>query len=236
MASSAEGPRAAAVVVAGGAGRRMGGGAPKQYLPLLGEPVLLRAVRAFVDHPGIDDVVVVLPADDAAEPPEWLAGLPVTVVAGGAARGDSVRAGLAVVPEAAETVLVHDGARPLVSAAVIGRVLAAARRGGAIAAVAVTDTVQEVGPTGVILSTPDRARLRAAQTPQGFPRAELVEAYRRAARDRFAATDDAAVYARYAGPVRVVEGAPENIKVTRPGDLEVAEVFARRLLRGGERG
>lgn len=217
--------RAAAVVVAGGSGRRFGGPVRKQYLEVGGEPVLLRAVRPFLDHPRIASVVVVLPPDDVADPPTWLAGLPVTIVAGGAERGDSVFNGLMAVDGVADRVLVHDGARPFVSADVIDRVLDA--EGGAIAAVPVTDTIQRVDGAGVIVETPDRSALWQAQTPQGFPRAALVDAYRRARAEGVAATDDAAVFARYAGPVRVVMGEHRNLKVTRPGDLPLAEAIAR---------
>ena len=215
----------AAVIVAGGSGRRMGGGIRKQYLALRGEPVLLHAVRAFAAHPEIGGVVVVLPPEDAASPPAWLAPFGVMVVAGGAERGDSVWNGLQAVGEAVERVLVHDGARPLVSAEVISRVVAACAKGGAIAAVPVTDTIQEAGADGVITGTPDRSRLWRAQTPQGFPRAALVEAYRRVRAEGVVLTDDAAVFARYAGPVRVVPGAEDNLKVTHPADLPVAEAL-----------
>lgn len=227
--SSAEG-LAAAVVVAGGSGRRMGGAVRKQYLELLGEPVLLRAVRPFVEHPGVGVVVVVLPPEDAASPPAWLTGLGVRIVAGGEERGDSVWNGLLATPEDAPVVLVHDGARPLVSREVIGRVLEAARAGPAVAAVPVADTIKEVGEGGLVLATPARARLWAAQTPQGFPRPVILDAHRRAREEGFRGTDDAALCERFGIPVRVVEGAPENLKVTRPLDLAAAEALVRRLL------
>lgn len=227
MTSSAERGPAAAVVVAGGAGTRMGGGTRKQYLLLDGEPVLLRAIRPFLAHPEIGAVVVVLPPDDAAAPPDWLRALPVDVVPGGAERGDSVWNGLQAVPPSTDRVLVHDGARPLVSGDVITRVLDACGNAGAIAAMPVTDTIQEVDGEGSIVGTPDRSRLWRAQTPQGFPRAALVDAYRRAREDGIAFTDDAAVFARYAGAVRVVPGADENLKVTRPADLAVAAALLR---------
>ena len=219
--------RAAAVIVAGGSGTRFGGPVRKQYLRIGGEPVLLRAVRPFLAHPRISSVVVVLPADDVADPPEWLAGLPVHIVAGGAERADSVLAGLRAVAEEVDRVLIHDGARPFVSTGVIDRVLDA--EGGAIAAVPVTDTIQQVDAGGVIIHTPERSTLWQAQTPQGFPRAAILDAYRRAAEEGVAATDDAAIYARCANPVRVVMGAYENLKVTRPEDLPIAEAIATGL-------
>jgi 2-C-methyl-D-erythritol 4-phosphate cytidylyltransferase len=217
--------RAAAVVVAGGSGTRLGGPVRKQYLEIGGVPVLLRAVRPFLEHPRIASVVVVLPPDDVADPPRFLAGLPIAIVAGGAERGDSVFAGLTAVSDDVDRVLIHDAARPFVSADVIDRVLDA--DGGVIAAVPVTDTIQRVDADGVIVDTPDRSTLWQAQTPQGFPRAALLDAYLRARADGLAATDDAAVFARYAGPVRVVMGAHRNLKVTRPDDLPVAEALAR---------
>jgi len=213
------------VIVAGGSGRRVGGPVRKQYLEIDGVPVLLRAVRPFLDHPRIHQTVVVLPADDVEAPPPWLAGLGVRIVAGGAERGDSVRNGLAALPDDVGLVLVHDGARPFVSRGVIDRVLKAAPL-GAIAAVPVTDTIKQVDEDGTIAGTPDRARLWQAQTPQGFPRAGLLRAYERAREDGVAATDDAALYERYVGPVRVVMGSYRNLKVTRPADLPVAEALA----------
>lgn len=218
--------RAAAVIVAGGAGRRIGGPVRKQYLQVAGQPVLLRAVLPFLHHPRIHQTVVVIPPDDAAAPPPWLAELGVRVVAGGAERGDSVWNGLRAVGDDVELVLVHDGARPFVDVGVINRVLEACVDGGAIAAVPVTDTIKEVREDGTITGTPDRARLWQAQTPQGFPRAALVRAYTQARDEGVAATDDAALYERYAGPVKVVAGSYRNLKVTRPEDLPVAEALA----------
>ncbi len=225
-ASSAEAPAAVAIVVAGGSGRRMGGAVRKQYLEVGGVPVLQRAITPFIGHPRIGSVVVVLPPEDVEAPPGWLAGLPVTIVAGGAERGDSVWNGLLATSEDAPMVLVHDGARPFVTAEIIDRVLDGCAEGGAIAAVQVTDTIKEVGPGGVILATPDRSRLWSAQTPQGFPRAALVRAYERAREEGVAATDDAALFERYCGPVRVVAGSERNLKVTRPADLALAEALA----------
>lgn len=201
----------------------------KQYLTIGGQPVLLRAILAFLHHPRIARVVVVLPAEDVDAPPPWLQGIDVVLAAGGAERGDSVRAGLALVADC-DRVLIHDGARPFVDRGTIDRVLDA--EGGAIAAVPVTDTIKQVDESGTITGTPDRARLWQAQTPQGFSYAAILHAYDRAAEDGLAATDDAALHERYAGPVRVVMGSPRNMKVTRPEDLAVAEAIAAELSRG----
>lgn len=216
------------MIVAAGAGTRFGGPVRKQYLRIGGEPVLLRAIRPFLHHPRISRVVVVLPPEDVADPPPWLAKLPVLIVAGGAERGDSVLNGILATPDDAASVLIHDGARPFVSAGTIDRVLDASAHEGAIAAVPVTDTIQQVDATGFIGRTLDRSTLWHAQTPQGFPRAGMLAAYRRAKEEGISGTDDAGLYARYAGPVRVVMGGYDNIKVTRAEDLRIAEVIAAR--------
>jgi 2-C-methyl-D-erythritol 4-phosphate cytidylyltransferase len=214
-------------MAAGGAGRRMGG-VRKQYLELAGEPLLLHALRPFLAQTSVEWVVVALPADDP-EPPAWLAHLDARIrtVPGGVERGDSVRAGLEAVPEDADVVLVHDAARPLVRAAVIERAIAEAATGvGAVVSVPVADTIKVVAD-GVIAETADRSRLWQAQTPQAFPRAMIVDAYRRAAADGAAATDDAALVERYGGRVVVVEGDRSNLKVTTEADLAVAEALLR---------
>lgn len=221
--------RAALIVPAGGAGRRLGG-TPKALLPLNGRPMLHHALVPFLAQPSVEWIVIALPAEFAAAPPEWLAGLDerIRIVEGGAERGDSVRRALAAVPAGAEAVLVHDGARPLVTAAIVERALAAAARGlNVVAAVPVTDTIKQVDEGGRIVATPDRRLLWAAQTPQAFPRAVLAEAYARADREGLLATDDAALVARYGGTVTVIEGDPENIKVTTPADVRVASALLR---------
>lgn len=220
-------PLVGAVVVAAGEGRRMGG-VRKQYLPLAGRPVLEWSLRAFLDHPGVSVVVAVLPPEDVATPPAWLRDLPVELAAGGRERADSVRSGLERLPAGTATVLVHDGARPLVSREVVDRVLAGAARGAVLPVVPVSDTVKEVDPRGRVERTVDRANLRLAQTPQGFPLEALRRAHARALREGWAVTDDALLFERCGWPVRVVEGAAENLKITGPSDLSLAE----RLLRG----
>jgi 2-C-methyl-D-erythritol 4-phosphate cytidylyltransferase len=214
----------AAVLPAGGSGLRMGGdGVRKQYSELAGEPVLLRAIRPFLEHPDVEWVIVALPADDVAHPPFSLPS-GVSVVPGGARRGDSVLNGLRAVPDVAEIVLIHDAARPLVTPAVLERVLDAIDWDtGAIAAIPVADTLKRVDEAGTIAATVDRGALWRAQTPQGFPRAMVVEAYERGASDGIVATDDAALVEHYGGRVVVVEGDPRNLKITRPEDLRLAE-------------
>jgi len=231
--------RAVAVLPAAGAGRRMGG-VRKPLIELAGEPMLLHALRPFLAHPAVVQAIVALAPQEAQRPPEWLTTLDprIRVVAGGAERGDSVRNGLEAVPGDADVVLIHDAARPLVSAAEVERAIAAAAQGvGAVVAVPVVDTLKQADERGHVIGTRERAGLWQAQTPQAFPRAMIVEAYRRAARDGVTATDDAALVERYGGAVVLIEGSRANIKVTTPHDLELARALlaARRdAPQGGE--
>jgi 2-C-methyl-D-erythritol 4-phosphate cytidylyltransferase len=214
----------------------MGGARPKQYLDLAGVPVLLRAIRPFAAHPDVLSTVVVLPPPDAAVPPPWLADLvgdSLRLAAGGEARTDSVRAGLAALPPECSLVLVHDAARPLTGSATVSAVIAAAREGyGAVAAVPLGDTLKEVrqeGPTLRVLRTVPRDGLWRAQTPQGFPRPLLEHALAVAARDGYTGTDDAELVERAGGVVTIVPDSPDNLKITTPDDFDVA----RRLLDSG---
>jgi 2-C-methyl-D-erythritol 4-phosphate cytidylyltransferase len=218
------------VIVAAGEGRRFGGSVRKVYRELCGVPLLLHAVRPFASHPDVAHVTVVLSPEDAAAPPEWLSsvmGSNLTVIAGGEERGDSVAAGLAALPESCSVVLVHDGARPLALPAVIDAVIREARGGvGAVAAVALRDTLKRTAPDSDparIQETIPRDHLWRAQTPQGFPRAMLAEAYRQAGADRSRATDDASLVEATGVPVVIVPDSPRNIKVTTADDLELAE-------------
>lgn len=220
--------RAAAIVPAGGAGTRMAdAGVRKQYLELAGEPILLRALRPLLADARIEWIVVALPPEDLGSPPFPLPD-GVIAVAGGDSRGESVRNAMAAVPEAADVVLIHDGARPLLSDVVVDRTLQAVADGaGAIAAIPVVDTLKRVADNGAIRGTVDRSGLWRAQTPQAFPRVMIEDAYRQAAVDGVTATDDAALVERYGGRVVVVEGDTRNIKVTRPEDLALAALLLR---------
>jgi 2-C-methyl-D-erythritol 4-phosphate cytidylyltransferase len=221
------------VVVAAGQGTRVGGEVPKQYLPIDGVPVLLRAVRPFASHPEVLQVVVVLSSADARQPPEFLVpltGEALVLAAGGRERADSVASGLQALRAECEIVLVHDGARPFVDRAVIDAVIAHARAGqGAVAAVPVSDTLKEAAetdPTRVGRTVP-RAGLWRAQTPQGFPRPVLESAYAAAGACAGGATDDAALVEAAGGVVRLVPDSPRNLKITTREDLAVAEAIAR---------
>lgn len=231
--------RVGVAVPAAGLGRRMGG-RRKPWLELLGEPLLVHALRPFLARPDVTAVRIALGADDAADPPEWLAALDprVEVVAGGSTRALSVARAVAALPDDVDVVLVHDAARPLVSDAVVGRVVEAASRGvGAVAGLPATDTVKVVDDEGRIVDTPDRDRIWLAQTPQGFPAPMIRQALVRLEADgglRDRVTDDASVVeAAGGGPVRMVEGDPGNLKVTLPADLPLASFLLRRATGGG---
>jgi len=227
-------PDVGVVVVAAGAGVRAGPPADelKQFRSILGVPMLLRALRPFTSHPDVALVVIAVPAGVATRPPEWLAtlvGERLALVAGGASRAQSVRAGLAALPAGAGVVLVHDGARPFVSRETIDAVIAKARAGvGAVAAVPVSDTVKEVVEGNRITKTVSRERLWRAQTPQGFPRDMIERAYALLANGD-AASDDATMCERAGLPVEVVPDTAYNFKVTTADDFRIAEALARDL-------
>ena len=237
-------PDVGVVVVAAGAGVRAGPGEPKQFRPILGVPMLLRALRPFTAHPEVSYVVAVVPPGYADKPPEWLGkalGQRLTVVAGGAQRVDSVRAGLEALPAGTAVVLVHDAARPFVSRGTIDAVIARARAGvGAVAAVPASDTLKEIGqggahrPTPRIARTVDRERIWRAQTPQGFPRQMLSDAYAQLGgtapqNGQGVPSDDSEVCERAGFPVELVPDSPYNVKITTADDFRIAEALAREL-------
>ncbi|MGQ0703930.1 MAG: 2-C-methyl-D-erythritol 4-phosphate cytidylyltransferase [Gemmatimonadales bacterium] len=242
-------PDVGVIIAAAGQGERLGGSVPKQFQPIAGVPMVLRAIRPFLAHPAVVEVVVVLPPDrDGPGIPPWLADLcgdRLRVVAGGATRTESVAEGLRVLSPTCSVVLVHDGARPFPDPDVISTVIEVARRGqGAVAAVPVTDTLKEAEPSEterrvpsaeprVVIRTLPRTSLWRAQTPQGFPRALLEQAYARARAERTRATDDAALIERIGGKVLLIRDSAINLKVTDPDDLQLAEALARGLSGGG---
>jgi 2-C-methyl-D-erythritol 4-phosphate cytidylyltransferase len=229
----------AAILTAAGSGSRFGGDVPKALARLRGEALVVHAARRL-RAAGIDVIVVTAPATHrrlvaeslAASPA--LAGTGISVVDGGPSRQASVAAGLAALDEAADVVLVHDAARALTPPRLIADVVAAVRggRGAVVPGLPVTDTIKEVGPeeddgAAPVRATPDRARLRAVQTPQGFDRALLDAAHaagaRRAADETSAATDDAALVEALGATVWVIPGHWLAMKITTASDLELAE-------------
>jgi 2-C-methyl-D-erythritol 4-phosphate cytidylyltransferase/2-C-methyl-D-erythritol 2,4-cyclodiphosphate synthase len=219
----AKSERTAAILVAAGRGLRAGAGGPKQYRTIGGKTVIFRAMEPFCTHPHVFAVQPVLNPDDTALFNEAARGLRhQPAAAGGATRQASVHAGLeALAAQKPDIVLIHDAARPFVSQALISRAIdAASRTGAAIPVVAVTDTVKLIDAGGNIEATPERARLRIAQTPQAFRFEVILAAHRRAARDgRNDFTDDAAI-AEWAGlTVATFEGDAANMKLTTPEDF-----------------
>ncbi|QOZ77148.1 bifunctional 2-C-methyl-D-erythritol 4-phosphate cytidylyltransferase/2-C-methyl-D-erythritol 2,4-cyclodiphosphate synthase [Bradyrhizobium sp. CCBAU 53351] len=219
----AKSQRTAVVLVAAGRGLRAGAGGPKQYRVIGGVPVIYRAMEAFSRHADVFAVQPVVNPDDSTMFTAAVAGLkhePPT--SGGATRQASVLAGLeALAKHKPDIVLIHDAARPFVSAGVISRAIeAASRTGAAIPVVPVTDTIKVTGASGNVEDTPDRVRLRIAQTPQSFRFDVILEAHRRAAKDgRSDFTDDAAI-AEWAGlTVATFEGDVANMKLTTPEDF-----------------
>jgi 2-C-methyl-D-erythritol 4-phosphate cytidylyltransferase len=222
-----------AIVVAAGSGVRFGSETPKQFHLVGGVPIVVRAVRPFLEHPDVAQVVLVLPPQDVANPPGFLSTLSAlsafSVVPGGTHRVDSVRAGLAALRPECAVVLVHDGARPFVEPSVIDIVIGHVRQGeAACPAIPLSDTLKEVDPLDPtrIARTRPRGRLWRAQTPQGFPRKLLEEAHARAASIGHRATDDCALVESMGHTVRLVPDSSRNIKVTTPEDLALAELLA----------
>jgi len=219
----AKSQRTAAILVAAGRGLRAGAGGPKQYRTLGGRPVIARAMAAFSSHPAVFVVQPVVNPDDASAFEAAVSGLRHEPPAsGGATRQASVLAGLeALARHKPDLVLIHDAARPFVSSELISRAIEAAPiTGAAIPAIAVADTIKIIGDAGQVEATPDRSRLRIAQTPQAFRFNVILDAHRRAAREgRNDFTDDAAL-AEWAGlTVITFEGDPANMKLTTPEDF-----------------
>lgn len=209
-----------AIIPAAGQGRRMGGETPKQYLPLEGRPLLWFTLAALERSPLIRALILVVRPEDHQFAGQLASGFAKVrcLVSGGGERGDSVRAGLEATTPEDGLVLVHDAVRPFVSLPLIERVVAAVREwGAAIPALPVRETIKVVGD-GQVVETPRRSRLWAAQTPQGFRRSLLLEAFGRQGGGA-PATDEAALVEGLGHPVRVVEGEVGNIKITTPEDL-----------------
>ena len=219
-------PTAAVVIVAAGSGTRLGRELPKAYVECAGVTILERSLRTVLTLAEPVQVVVVAPEALVRETEELCrraaGSVEVLVTAGGATRQDSVARGLALLAAGVETVLVHDAARALTPVAQFERVLAAVRStgGGAIPGLPVTDTIKRIDADSAILDTVDRAQLAAVQTPQGFPRHLLDEAYAAAGREF---TDDAALLAAHGRGSVVVPGDPLAFKITTPWDLARAE-------------
>jgi 2-C-methyl-D-erythritol 4-phosphate cytidylyltransferase/2-C-methyl-D-erythritol 2,4-cyclodiphosphate synthase len=219
----------AAVIVAAGRGERAGASTPKQYRPIGGEPMIRATLRAFLAHPRIDFVQAVINPNDRDAYQDAIAGLKdlLPPVAGGATRQASVLAGLeALASRSPGLVLIHDAARPFVSAALIDRAIGAGQTcGAAVPGIALADTVKSIDDSAAVTETLDRSSLRIVQTPQAFTFHLILEAHRRAAAARHESFTDDAALAEWAGQrVSVFEGEVANLKVTTTDDFVRAEM------------
>ncbi len=224
-------PDVGVLLAAGGVGERAGTAGPKQLHLIAGVPMLLRSVRPFAQHPRVGPIIVALPESVVKQPPAWLESLAsdrLRLVAGGATRGESVRLALEALEDAVDIVLVHDAARPFVERDTIDAVLGVAVTCGAVPALPVTDTLKMCdSEAGEVVETVDRARLWRAQTPQGFPREMLRQAYERTEASAVASYTDEAALVQAAGfQVRLVPDLASNIKITTATDLALAELLA----------
>ena len=221
-------PTTAVILVAAGSGTRLGADVPKAFVDVAGRTILERALRSVLGMAEPAQVIVVAPSELRAEAERIVraalgeASIAVNVVAGGDTRQQSVAAGLAVLGDDVDVVLVHDAARSLTPPALFELVIAAVRASGAgvIPGLAVADTIKQIDWMGSVEKTVDRSALVAVQTPQGFPRGVLVAAYASADQDY---TDDAALVAAHGTAVTVVDGDPLAFKITTPWDLARAQ-------------
>lgn len=217
------------IIVAGGKGLRMGSEVPKQFLPIKGRPVLMRTLDAFYRYDKSVGLILVLPADQQDYWHELCAQhafeVPYSMATGGETRFHSVRNGLSLVPDNEECIIaVHDGVRPFVDNDVIGRCFSGAvSKGAVVPVVPVVDTVRRVVDDGGASITENRSAFRLVQTPQTFSGRLLKAAYAMPYQDGF--TDDASVVEAYGHKVDLVDGSRENIKITTPFDLKVAEAI-----------
>lgn len=217
-----------AIIVAAGSGSRFGGQTPKQFLPLLGKPLIIHTLERFQSCPEIDEIVLVLPATEVSS--FTASGITKLrrIVKGGATRAESVLNGLNAVSANTDFVAVHDGARPLVTADEISKTVNAANEFGAACLVApVADTIKEISDTGSIVKTIDRKNLRRALTPQCFRYDILVKAFDGIDLLDLGVTDECYLVERLGVQITVVDGSPKNIKITTVEDFALAENYLK---------
>jgi 2-C-methyl-D-erythritol 4-phosphate cytidylyltransferase len=218
------------IIVAAGSSSRTDGEELKQFRWVAGKPMLLHSLQTFQQRSDVAMVVVVLPKQYAGDPPPWLFQCDpdrMLVSVGGRERSDSVRNGLEDIGEIAKIVAVHDAARPLVSDALIGRVISEARKGhGAAPGLPVVDTLKRADEAGNIVETVDRTGLWRIQTPQAFPREMLERAHIEAATSDLGATDDASLCERLGMEIVIVPGSERAVKITSEADFALAEALS----------
>lgn len=225
--------RAAAVIAAAGQGKRFGDGTPKQFLPLLGKPVLAYSVETFSKSDLIDEIILVVPGDRTETVKTGIADkLPAhkitNIISGGPERQDSVLNGINAISGNPDVVVVHDGARPLVTLELLEEVInEASACGGAIAALPSGDTVKKSSPEMYIEGTIPRESIFFAQTPQAFRYDVLKNALMEASRDGYLGTDESQLVERTGVKVKIVVGSPCNIKITTPEDIRLGELILK---------
>lgn len=228
--------RNGAIIVAAGKGIRMKSCLPKQFILLAEKPVFIHSLKKFQHCPQVDDIVLVLRQEHIEQAKLLLEKFPFSklyqIVAGGDKRQDSVYSGLSALDiQQYEILVVHDGVRPFVKPETISKVIEEAKKkGAAISAIPAVDTIKEINLTGRVISTLDRSRLVMAQTPQAFRAELLLKAFKEAQKANFYGTDEAALVERLGKEVYIVEGSPDNIKITSEADLQVAETLLRETL------
>lgn len=223
-----------AIIPAAGMGKRMGKAMAKQFLTLGDKPMLAHTLLVFQNAPEIDEIIPVLAKEDMEGClrdviEQYQITKVKTLVVGGKERQDSVMHGLQKISKDASVVLVHDGVRPFVTPDMIREAVVLAKKGECITVgVPLKDTIKEVDDNKIVLRTLERGRLWAIQTPQAFPVKILRRAYEESSRQKMYGTDDATLVERTGGTVRVIMGSYENIKITTPEDLIVAEEILKR--------
>lgn len=219
-----------AIIVAAGSGSRFGSDIPKQFLELNGKPVIVHTLERFQAALSVDSIILVLAADQVADFNKNIVGKLTAVIAGGATRSSSVRNGLNACSDDTDMVVVHDGARPLVSVDEIERTIAKAKAAGAACLVAaVTDTIKSISGDE-IAATLDRDKMRRALTPQAFSIDVLRRAFELADANEIA-TDECYIVEKLGYPIAIVEGSSRNIKITHSEDLALAAALLDEELR-----
>lgn len=220
-----------ALIPAAGAGKRMGGERNKQYLEVGGRPILVHTLEVFDRCDAISEVYLIVPENDCALACDIIDGMRfsknIKVVPGGKERQDSVRSGLNSI-YGCDLVMVHDGVRPFVTEEIINKAIEETIKCGATTvAVPAKDTIKSVDEDGIVIETLERKKLWQVQTPQTFKYEIMKEAFGKAYADGFYGTDDAALVERLGYKVKIVEGSYQNIKITTPEDMIIAEAILR---------
>jgi 2-C-methyl-D-erythritol 4-phosphate cytidylyltransferase len=224
-----------AVIPAAGQGKRLGGTIKKQFMTLCDLPIAIHTLTAFQNSPLIDEIVCISSKEDLPLFERLISDHSLTkvtkILPGGERRQDSVWAGVSHLGERSDLndlVVVHDGVRPLITPRLIEKVIDVAKREGCgVMAIPVTDSLKQVSSDKMILKSLPRKNVWAMQTPQVFRLGILLEAYRRAEREGLEATDEATLVEKLGLSIRCVEGSIENLKITLPADLEIAEILLR---------